>query len=119
MQPFHPFKRSSRNVSSSEDTLKAWSIELSADEGPTRHDEQLLTACPVPADPYSAWLEKREAERRTPPLRTIRPTRQFGRARVPRTRPRTVGRPPVGRPPVGRPPVIEGRARERSRERVS
>ena|SRR5271166_4554741 len=114
MQPFHPFRRSSRNVSPPDDTLKAWSIELSADDGPTRHDEQMLTACTVPADPYTAWLEKRDAERRPPAVRTIRPTRQFGRARVPRTRPRT-----VGRPAVGRQPVIEGRARERSRERVS
>ena len=30
----------------------------------SRHDAQMLTARAVPADPYTAWLEERESERR-------------------------------------------------------
>jgi hypothetical protein len=41
--------------------------EPSAQSGPdraaTRHGAQLITASTVPADPYAAWLEQREAER--------------------------------------------------------
>jgi hypothetical protein len=31
----------------------------------SRHDSHLLAARTVPADPYTAWLERREADRRS------------------------------------------------------
>jgi hypothetical protein len=37
---------------------------LSAQYEPSRHDEQMLTARSVPADPYTTWLGQREADRR-------------------------------------------------------
>ncbi len=40
------------------------SLEACAEEGPSRHDAQMLTARIVPADPYKIWLDQREAERR-------------------------------------------------------
>jgi len=44
-----------------------WSIEISAEDAReqtgSRHDERMLTARTVPADPYTAWLEQREANR--------------------------------------------------------
>jgi len=46
-----------------------WSIELSVkdarDQSGSRHDKELLTARTVPADPYTAWLEQREPDRRS------------------------------------------------------
>jgi hypothetical protein len=30
-----------------------------------RHDSQMLASRAVPADPYTAWLERREADRRS------------------------------------------------------
>jgi hypothetical protein len=42
-----------------------WSIEISIrdarEQTGSRHDERMLTARTVPADPYTAWLEQREA----------------------------------------------------------
>jgi hypothetical protein len=42
-----------------------WSIELSVrdarNQTPSRHDEHVLNTRTVPADPYTAWLEQREA----------------------------------------------------------
>jgi hypothetical protein len=43
---------------SSEPCTQDW-----ADLTPSRHDAQMLTARTVPADPYTAWLEQREADR--------------------------------------------------------
>jgi hypothetical protein len=44
-----------------------WSIELSVrdarNQTGSRHDEQTLNARTVPADPYTAWLEQRKADR--------------------------------------------------------
>jgi hypothetical protein len=34
------------------------------DQMESRHDAQMLTARAVPADPYTAWLQERESERR-------------------------------------------------------
>ncbi len=34
------------------------------DEIESRHNAQMLTARAVPADPYAAWLQERESERR-------------------------------------------------------
>jgi hypothetical protein len=34
------------------------------DQMESRHDAQMLTARAAPADPYMAWLEERESERR-------------------------------------------------------
>jgi hypothetical protein len=34
------------------------------DQMESRHDAQMLSARAVPADPYTAWLEERESERR-------------------------------------------------------
>jgi len=46
-----------------------WSIELSVkdarEETGSRHDKEMLTAHTVPADPYTAWLEQREPDRRS------------------------------------------------------
>jgi hypothetical protein len=44
-----------------------WSIEISVrdarEQTGSRHDERMLTARTVPADPYTAWLEQREGHR--------------------------------------------------------
>ena len=37
---------------------------LSARYEPSRHDAQMLTVRSVPADPYTTWLDQREADRR-------------------------------------------------------
>jgi hypothetical protein len=45
---------------------RSLSIELSVIEEPdtaSRHDAQIFTARAVPTDPYTAWLEEREADR--------------------------------------------------------
>jgi hypothetical protein len=34
------------------------------DQMESRHDAQMLTGRAVPADPYTAWLQERESERR-------------------------------------------------------
>jgi hypothetical protein len=58
-------RHSLRHVSSSYYTPQARSIELSAEYEPSRHDAQMLDVRTVPADPYMAWLDQREAERRS------------------------------------------------------
>jgi hypothetical protein len=45
-----------------------WSIELSVKDareetGSRHHDQQMLPAHIVPADPYTAWLQQREPDR--------------------------------------------------------
>jgi len=46
-----------------------WNVELSVrdarEQTASRHDEQTLTTRIVPADPYTAWLEQREPQRRS------------------------------------------------------
>jgi hypothetical protein len=62
-------KHSLRHVSTSNDDLHSWGGAPFAQDLPdlvaSRHDAQLLPARAVPADPYKAWLEQREADRRT------------------------------------------------------
>jgi len=38
----------------------------------TRHEPQVLTARPVPRDPYAMWIERREAEGPAPSTRASR-----------------------------------------------
>ncbi len=58
-----------RHFSSSHDAPRSLSSEPFAKDGmdrvASRHDSQLLAARTVPADPYTAWLERREADRRS------------------------------------------------------
>jgi hypothetical protein len=47
-----------------------WSVELSVKDareeaGSRHHDQQMPTAQTVPADPYTAWLQQREPDRRS------------------------------------------------------
>ncbi len=58
-------RHSLRHASSPYYTPQSRSIELSAQYEPSRHDAQMLTTPTVPSDPYMAWLDKREAERRS------------------------------------------------------
>jgi hypothetical protein len=62
MQPF----RTRRN-SSSRHIVDPRNIDLSLreawDEAGSRHDLQMYTGRTVPADPYTAWLERREGHR--------------------------------------------------------
>jgi len=55
--------------SSPRQIAEPWNIELSVrdarEQTGCRHDEQTLTARIVPADPYTAWLEQREPQRRS------------------------------------------------------
>src|SRR5271166_255681 len=43
-------------------------LALSAQDGPSRHDAQMLNVRTVPADPYTVWRDRREAERRSSTL---------------------------------------------------
>jgi hypothetical protein len=58
-----------RRSPSSHDALRSLSSEPFAKDRANqvagRHDSQLLAARAVPADPYTAWLERREADRRS------------------------------------------------------
>ena len=59
---------------------------LSPQYEPSRHDEQLLIddqlliARTTPADPYTTWLEEREAERRAASVDPPRFTRRWARS---------------------------------------
>jgi hypothetical protein len=67
MRPFQAFKDSLRNASPTNQASRAQSVGLSARYGPetaSRHDEVMLTSRTVSPDPYKAWLEQREADRR-------------------------------------------------------
>jgi hypothetical protein len=63
----------------------SWSKEQIApggsDQMETRHDAQMLVARTVPADPYTAWLARREADRRssTGPVPTKVASSRFSR----------------------------------------
>lgn len=69
MQLLQAPRHSLQRVSSPQYIPDWRSIELSAQDGPeetaSRHDAQMLTARAVPVDPYTAWLEEREADRRS------------------------------------------------------
>jgi hypothetical protein len=69
MQLLQAPRHSLQHVSSPQYIPDWRSIELSAQDGPeetaSRHDAQMLTARAVPVDPYTAWLEEREADRRS------------------------------------------------------
>jgi hypothetical protein len=56
--------------SSSRYIAEPWSIELSVKDareeaGSRHHDQQMPISHTVPADPYTAWLEQREPDRRS------------------------------------------------------
>jgi hypothetical protein len=69
MQLLQAPRHSLQHVSSPHYIARSRSIELSSQDGPdrtaSRHDAQMLTARSVPADPYTAWLDQREANRRS------------------------------------------------------
>jgi hypothetical protein len=60
-------RRSPRQISSTHHIAHPRSIDPSLQDGQdlmaSRHDAQMLTERSVPADPYTAWLEQREADR--------------------------------------------------------
>ncbi len=65
MRPFQAFKDSLR-ASSTNRTSRTQSVGLSTQSGPetaSRHDAVMLTSRTA-SDPYKAWLEQREADRR-------------------------------------------------------
>ncbi len=68
MQLLQAPKRSPRRISSSHDDPNSWNSELFAQHGPdqlaSRHDSQMLPVRTIPADPYTAWLDQREADQR-------------------------------------------------------
>jgi hypothetical protein len=78
--------RSRHEVQSLHYGSPSWSSESFASEHMTsRHDEQLLITRTAPADPYTAWLAKREAAHRgssVAPSASGRFTRS-GRAKAP------------------------------------
>jgi hypothetical protein len=69
MRFFQAPRHASRRTLSSRDDSHSWSSEPFAQDGPdrlaSRHDPQLFSARTVPADPYKAWLQEREADRRS------------------------------------------------------
>jgi len=66
MRLLHPPIHSLRRISADQCVAHSRAIARSAQEGPddtaTRHEPRALTTHTVPADPYTAWLEHREAE---------------------------------------------------------
>jgi hypothetical protein len=67
MRPLQALKHSLQHVSSTSHVELPQSIALSAQDGPgqtaSRHEAQMLTARTASADPYTVWLEQREADR--------------------------------------------------------
>jgi hypothetical protein len=57
-------RRPSRQRISAANLSRSRRIEPPATDEPSRHDAQLLSSRSVPTDPYTVWLEEREAERR-------------------------------------------------------
>lgn len=74
-------RHSLQHVSSPRDDSHSWSSELFAHDGreqmASRHDPQMLIARTVPADPYTVWLDQREADGRSSTVAA--PTRPAGR----------------------------------------
>jgi hypothetical protein len=66
MQTLQAPRDSMQGVSSQGYIPEPWNIELSIrdarDEVASRHDEQVLAARAVSADPYAAWLAQREGD---------------------------------------------------------
>jgi len=62
-------------------TLQAPGYPLKPEETPSRHDEQMLAARILPVDPYEAWLEQREADRRSTVNERATPAGRFSRSR--------------------------------------
>jgi hypothetical protein len=83
-------KHSHRRISPDHCMTFSQAIALSAqaglDDTATRHEPQALTMRTVPADPYTAWLEQREAERELEERRTVRWTRRPQGAGAPAVR---------------------------------
>jgi hypothetical protein len=67
MRLLQSLRHSLQQVSSTYHIAHPQSIELPAQDGlnqtASRHDTQMLTGRTVSADPYTAWLEQREADR--------------------------------------------------------
>ena len=63
MRLLQAHRHSAQQPSSPNNSLCLASIELSAEGVQSRHDAQMLTLGTVPADPYTVWLERREADR--------------------------------------------------------
>jgi hypothetical protein len=67
MRAFQALRHPLRHVSSTGHGSPAHSIPAPAQDAPSltasRHDAQVFTRRIVPADPYAAWLQQREAER--------------------------------------------------------
>jgi hypothetical protein len=57
-------RHSPQTVSPSRRDAHSSSVEPFSIDGPSRHDAQMLTARKLPADPYQAWLDEREANGR-------------------------------------------------------
>jgi len=68
MQTLQTPRDSLLHASSPRYIAEPWSIEISVqdarNQNGSRHDEQELNTRIVPADPYTAWLQEREADRR-------------------------------------------------------
>jgi hypothetical protein len=69
MQTLQAPSHSPQHVSSRHYIAEPWSVELSVrdarEQTGSRHDERMLAAHTVPADPYKVWLEQREADQRS------------------------------------------------------
>lgn len=67
MRPLQALKHTLQHGSSTDGIANPRSIALSTQDGPSRtasrHDAQVLSGRIVPADPYTVWLDQREADR--------------------------------------------------------
>jgi hypothetical protein len=67
MRPLQALRHSLQHVSSTDPVTPPQSIPAPARDAPdltaSRHDAQVFTRRIVPADPYTVWLQQREAER--------------------------------------------------------
>jgi hypothetical protein len=67
MRPLQALRHSLQHVSSTGNITRPQSIAAPAQDAPdltaSRHDAQVFTRRIVPADPYTVWLQQREAER--------------------------------------------------------
>ena len=66
MQTLQAPRHSPQHVSSRHYIAEPWSVELSVrdarEQTGSRHDERMLAARTVPADPYKVWLEQHETD---------------------------------------------------------
>jgi hypothetical protein len=67
MRPLQALRHSLQHVSSASHLTRPQSIAAPAHDAPnltaSRHDANVFTRRIVPADPYTVWLQQREAER--------------------------------------------------------